>query len=152
MKHLKRYSVIHTLLEKSNEGLNDNEVAELRDFCETSLAYLLDEGYQVDINEYIAPRDEWSDGFDVDLNLPNGRLEHGYAGSTFLWDDIKDYYIPFLQLLSRRYKLGHYGFDHDSEVYFRGPVEFATVERVIYDNLPSSYQLFGIGIKVISKI
>ena len=52
MKHLKRF----------NESLNDNEVDELRDFCETSLAYLLDEGYQVDINKYIAPRDEWFRG------------------------------------------------------------------------------------------
>ena len=133
MKHLRKF----------NEGLNDNEVDELKDFCETSLAYLLDEGYQVDINEYKAPRDEWNDGFVVDLILPN---------DNFLWNDVKDYYIPFLQLLSRRYKLGHYGYDDVDEVYFKGPVEFTTVEQVINDELPSSYSLWGIGIKVIDTI
>ena len=140
MKHLKRF----------NESLNDNEVDELRDFCETSLAYLLDEGYQVDINKYIAPRDEWSDGFEVDLILPDD--DEIYSKGNFLWNDVKDYYIPFLKLLSRRYKLGHYGYDHDDEVYFKGPIEFTTVGQVISDELPSSYQLYGIGIKVIDKI
>ena len=40
MKHLKRF----------NESLNDNEVDELRDFCETSLAYLLDDGYRIQVS------------------------------------------------------------------------------------------------------
>ena len=39
MKHLKRF----------NESLEPVEVDELKDFCETYLAYLLDEGFVVDI-------------------------------------------------------------------------------------------------------
>ena len=82
-------------------------------------------------------------GFHVLFGLPN---------DNFFWNDVKDYYIPFLQLLSRRYKLGHYGHGHDSEVYFQGPVECVPVEQVINDELPSSYSLWGISVKVISKI
>ena len=129
MKHLKRF----------NESLTDNEVEELKDFCESSLVYLLDDGYDVYIQR------EWNVGFHVLFGLPN---------DNFLWNDVKDYYIPFLQLLSRRYKLGNYGHGHghDSEVYFQGPVECVPVERVINDELPSSYSLWGISVKVISKI
>ena len=80
MKHLKRF----------NESLTDDEVEELKDFCESSLAYLLDDGYYVYIQR------EWNVGFHVLFGLPN---------DNFFWNDVKDYYIPFLQLLSRRYKL-----------------------------------------------
>jgi len=37
MKHLKKF----------NESLQPNEVDELKDFCETSLAYLLDDGIKL---------------------------------------------------------------------------------------------------------
>ena len=44
MKHLKKFSAMHSLLEQSNESLNKEE---LQDFCDTYLAYLLDEGYSI---------------------------------------------------------------------------------------------------------
>lgn len=40
MKHLKKF----------NESLQPDEVNELKEFCETSLAYLLDDGYNVSLS------------------------------------------------------------------------------------------------------
>ena len=111
MKHLKKF----------NESLQPVEVDELKDFCETYLAYLLDEGFVVDIKS--AHRDLYGNvittsslpaGVKVDyfmtyigmayticLSIP----KDSYSNERFNWSDIKDSFIPFLQLLSRRYKL-----------------------------------------------
>ena len=83
MKHLKRF----------NESLSSEQKDELMDFCETSLAYLIDEGFEVRLIS------DFSDTtVRVCLLKPvNGRV------SRFNWNEVKEYYIPFLQLLSRRY-------------------------------------------------
>jgi len=102
MKHLKRF----------NESLDE---LGLKDFCEETLAYLLDEGFIVDIKL------DWRDlsGNTIPLEVRDQKSYYiasvytitlynstnGTSRNTFTWDDIKDYYIPFLQLLSRRYSL-----------------------------------------------
>ena len=80
MKHLRRF----------NESLNEDEVDELKDFCEMGLAYLLDEDFIVDIDS----RFPGSTG-NVSFNF---KKESG-----FTWDEIADQFIPFLQRLSNRY-------------------------------------------------
>lgn len=133
MKHLKRF----------NEGLTDDEVEELKDFCESSLAYLLDDGYDVYIQR------EWNVGFHVVFGLP-GPEDSEY----FYWNDIKDYYIPFLQLLSKRYKLGTYSVNGKSgNVFFNSDNSaYYTVEQVINDENDTIENIWGINIKVIDKI
>ena len=76
-----------------NESLSSSQKDELKDFCETSLAYLIDEGFEVRLIT------DFSDTtVRVSLLKPiDGRV------SRFNWNEVKDYYIPFLQLLSRRY-------------------------------------------------
>ena len=84
MKHLKRF----------NESTLDKE--EVQDFCETHLAYLIDE--------------------ELDISI---RLVRGGLGLSFkltlelnqnprLWNDIKDHMIPFLTRLSNQYELKQY--------------------------------------------
>jgi hypothetical protein len=129
MKHLKKF----------NEGLQLDEVNELKDFCETSLAYLIDEGFEVSCRDesstnFVGKRQTQEDLIMITLYLPNvPRLKQ------FDWNDVKDYYIPFLQLLSRRYELCNWN-DLGNEKYdvcFQGggSYRFATIDQVVNDDL-----------------
>jgi hypothetical protein len=83
-------------LKKFNESVSKED---LQDFCESSLAYLMDEGFTVSI----------MGGDDPRTRLPRGQFNiflQKEAREFFKWDDVKDYYIPFLKLLSNRYDIG----------------------------------------------
>jgi hypothetical protein len=87
MKHLKRF----------NESVTQEE---LQDFCESSLAYLMDEGFTIKIYGPDDPRRPLPKRqFNIWIHKDN-------AKEFFKWDDVKDYYIPLLQLLSNRYDIG----------------------------------------------
>ena len=85
-------------LRKFNESLNKEE---LQDFCDTYLAYLLDEGYSIEASEI---------GFDEYLlvlrnenrptNVPIDSPE-----LLFTWEGVKDQFIPFLHMLSKQYTI-----------------------------------------------
>ena len=145
MKHLKRF----------NEGLDYNE---LKDFVEDCLAYLLDEGFHVFI-----PRGVSEDGTTaiwLGLNYRENK------SNAFTWDDIKDYYIPLLKLLSSRYDIIGFGEpsrgieDSTSQVRFRlhqGYSDDAFTDfplyKVVNDNLFGSYSyeptnIYSVGIIV----
>jgi|APCry1669188910_1035180.scaffolds.fasta_scaffold236968_2 hypothetical protein len=80
MKYIKRF----------NENNNEED---LKDFCETHLAYLLDdynfELYVDDIN--MESMRSLSDSGQIRIENTEG----------FKWDDIKDYFIPFLKQLDK---------------------------------------------------
>ena len=131
MKHLKRF----------NESVTTED---LKDFCESSLAYLLDEGFTIKvIGSYL------SNNFGIRSRLPRGEiniwLQKDNGTEFFKWDDVKDYYIPFLQLLSNRYVIDNFTDTSDSNVRFRyrkkGDYSFGNVntdisyDRVINDNI-----------------
>ena len=100
MKYLKRF----------NEGLAQED---LKDFCESSLAYLLDEGFTINVMSADDIRSRLPRGqFNIWLQKDNGR-------DFFKWDDVKDYYIPFLQLLSNRYVIDKFTDTSDSNIRFR---------------------------------
>lgn len=75
---------------------------ELKDFCETYLAYLLDDtSFKIEVVE----SNGW-DSYTIWLGkILNPRIQ------TFKWDDIKDYYIPFVTMLSREYDLNDIDLD-----------------------------------------
>ena len=146
MKHLKMFkeSVDNVIIPK----LYGEEVDELKDLCDNSLVYLLDDGYRIDIFSGAVVTT-------VSLILPDNS---GGLEKDFYWDDVKDYYIPLLQILSRRYRLGGYT-GEISEVYFKGDFpkfsQYCTVEQVINDDIPKivlDKGVWGINIKVIDKI
>jgi hypothetical protein len=88
MKHLKKF----------NESMKREE---LQDFCETYLAYLLDEGYSIVASEI---------GFgEYVLVLRNGkRLDNVPVDSPellFAWEEVNDQFIPFLHMLSKQYTI-----------------------------------------------
>ena len=155
MKYLKRYGVIHSLLEQSS-NLSEDDFTELKDFCDNSLAYLLDDGYEIKLRRY-------ETYMIVTLYFPGDNYDTNDSYSTtgeFHWNDVKDYYIPFLQLLSRRYKLGTLQnktkrggifFSADRILNRFIPSTYCKVEQVINDEIDVDV-IWGIDVKVISKI
>jgi hypothetical protein len=76
---------------------------ELKDFCETYLAYLLDDtSFKIEVID--TERSGAKSGYDsyimwLGKTLVDRRIQ------AFHWNDIKDYYIPFVTMLSREYDL-----------------------------------------------
>lgn len=109
MKHLVRSTLYGGKVKRFNESLDENE---LRDFCETNLAYLLDEGFDIMISgnnfsgdsfksiKITNPKslDDREDGAELVARM-------GYAVNYFKWNDIKDHFIPFLTRLLSEYSI-----------------------------------------------
>ena len=137
MKHIKPF----------NEN-KDNFEEELKDFCETSLAYLLDEGYDISVTL----RDE------VRLSDKHILVTLGLKGQEpkpwelYYWNDVKDYYIPFLQMLVRRYELLAYPTGYLAFNTKRG-VFYLPLEQVINDEVSQVFDcpMWGINIRIIGK-
>ena len=146
MKHIKPF----------NESLLSDEVDELKDFCETSLAYLLDDGYNVDVSIRNAVKYPGKNHVIVSLGLPtyseSGLLDY----KRFHWNDVKDYYIPFLQMLVRRYELLPYR--GQGYVYFNGEMgfDYFSLDEVIDDTVSGmnhiGSSLWGINLKIVGKV
>jgi hypothetical protein len=136
----------------------ENLVEDLQDFCDTSLAYLYDEGYNVSLSIRDQVKYPGVNHIVVSLGLPNEnyvalRPYDGYR--KFHWNDVKDYYIPFLQMLQRRYELQSYLGDtgyvcFNDEMGFR----YLSLDKVINDRVGSEVgsRLWGINLKIVDKI
>lgn len=76
---------------------------DLREYCDSCLAFLLDEGYTI----------EWSDLYDNRTSFPTSWLfsirkpepPTRFSYQTFAWSDVKDELLRFAYLISREYKL-----------------------------------------------
>lgn len=131
MKYLKRF----------NESLSNDFTLDLKDFCEGYLAYLLDEGFEVDV-QHMYSKDKYKH---IDFHL----ITIKKLGKLSKWEEIKDYFIPFISVLSKEYNLGYikfygikyYNFIHkepvsklyyakniiDDYINFKFPIEFITI-------------------------
>ena len=106
MRHLKRFneSLDLTFL-PGVKVLSPEEISlkreELRDFCETYLAYLLDEGFELKIygGSQLTSNDNVikQNPFQITLQKQDK--------SIFLWHDIIDQFLPFLKFLKDNYNL-----------------------------------------------
>ena len=91
---------------KSFEALTTHELAwlkiqeEIKEFSEGCLVYLLDEGFELTFNPRIV---ENSVNMNIVLYKPYLQRAKGFS-----WYEVRDYYIPFIQLLSRRYDLAQF--------------------------------------------
>lgn len=95
MKHLKRF----------NESFEQQMAREeLQDFCETHLAYLLDDGYEIYHRIFILKEDRDSLLFALTIPSDMSTEEDPDAGE-FKWNDIKDHFIPFLMHLNNNYEI-----------------------------------------------
>ena len=135
MKHLRRF----------NEGLKD----ELQDFCETNLAYLIDEGFRVRISKF-----DGDDFHQIIIATPNNSL------SNSLWLEMKDHIIPFFHFLFKDYELYH---DNGSEpamgflTYKPGPTNnLRTIKQTELtldqiNDLPDDTEFYSFFIRVVKK-
>lgn len=93
MKHLRRFNenTDHYFYTEKNKE-------DLREFCHENLIALLDEGFSIVITKrdsLAVNNKNHKKGFIVNLNKRTG----------FTWDEIKDYYLPFLDRLSKVYAI-----------------------------------------------
>jgi hypothetical protein len=157
MKHLRRF----------NESINRDE---LKDFVEDCLVSLLDEGFHVFIPRVLLDGDSvaiWLSHSNQVVSLRNtGTLP--YAKDYFTWDQIKDYYIPLLKLLSNRYDIIGFGEpsrgleDLTSKVRFRLQPDYSSdafkdfpYDKVVNDTLFGYYfyepSIYSVGIMIKEK-
>ena len=85
------------------ERLTDEEYYELKEECETYLAYLLDDDFEVDM------LDVPSLLFDIDI-----RKSEAADDDQFLWDDVKDHVIPLIEL----FRKGHFKYKLEKVVLY----------------------------------
>jgi hypothetical protein len=90
MRHLKRF----------NEGLDDE--AGLKDFCETYLVYLMDEGFaliwaRIYGDDPSSEKETWLMSIRKPMNQFNFEI--------FRWGDVKDQIIRFAYLIDKEYEL-----------------------------------------------
>jgi hypothetical protein len=129
MKHLRKF----------NESLKE----ELLDFCETYLAYLIDEGFKVRISKF-----EGDDFHQIMLSTSEP--------SNFLWSQVKDQILPFLHFLFKDYELY---WDNGVEapmgcVYHASSlvgVKQKTLTLQQINNLPDNYEMATLYIRVVKK-
>lgn len=70
------------------------EKVELQDFCEMYLAYLIDDGFKVEVDR--------TTGFKDTLTI----VIKPEKGTTTSWNNIKDKLIPFFSMLVKNYNIG----------------------------------------------
>jgi hypothetical protein len=96
MRYIKNFK---SLIKESTE---ESSRAELKDFCEMNLAYLIDEDFNISLTAR------------TPISKDNPKYEPGHAitfklgklpGEDFTWLQIMDHFIPFLQRLSNNYKV-----------------------------------------------
>jgi hypothetical protein len=142
MKHLKPF----------NES-KDNLVEDLQDFCETSLAYLLDDGYDISVTLRDKVKFPDKQHLLVTLGL-NGIGEDLWLQdyNLFSWNDVKDYYIPFIQMLVRRYELldypaGDFAFNTERGIFY------VPLEYIINDQVSQVFdcRIWGINLKILDN-
>jgi len=86
MRHLKSFNEASFLSE---------DIRELQYFCDNYLAYLLDEGFGIRVRHGSREDRARIEFYKDDVHFP----------VPFNWNDVKDHYIPFYQMLSKEYEI-----------------------------------------------
>lgn len=131
MKHLRRF----------DESLKD----ELQDFCETNLAYLVDDGFRIYVSKF--------EGDDFHQIMIGVISNNGYSNNR-LWLDMKNHVLPFLHFLFKDYELY---WDNGAEApmgivyYFMGSIKQKPLTLEQINNLPDDYEMATLYIRVVKK-
>lgn len=135
------------------ESIVPEFMEELKDFCESNLIYLIDDGFTlefVDTTESSHKKD--FGGITVRISkYSSGRndLIGDYKQfSYFNWNDIKDYYIPFLIRISNEYKI----FDKGLISLEYGGANLYSYNTLMKDKLYLDKSIKSISIKVGDKL
>ena len=140
MKYLKRFN-------------ENNTHEDLQDFCETHLAYLLDDGYELYIGD-----DHGKKTISITIPSDVSNEDGEYDTGEFEWNNVKDHYITFLTHLNNKYNVVPY-FDESNFIRDKNDVvEFFTITKdrhyysvqEVLDDKPSELDsyLYEITVKV----
>jgi hypothetical protein len=129
MKYLKSWSLLESITDK------------LRDLCDTSFANLYDDGFEV------LPLDG---NFRIDRQTMV-KLKKT-SDEPFTWSEIKDYYIPFLKLISNRYDLVSFIINGTENVRMEHvDWEYYSCDDLVNEVDEPRYRIFSISIIVTDK-
>jgi hypothetical protein len=131
--------VIH--LKSFNEGFGQNlDEPGLREFCEMYLAYLMDEGFEVDISKI--REDSITDYCRVKVYKLR-KVDISYSRSEydkFSWNSVKDQFIPFFKMLNNNYIIKtNYGY----QVKFQrinGTAIWASDDNILNDDFSKNFK------------
>lgn len=155
MKHLKKFNEA-----KFWRTVN---LEPLKELCQNSLVYLLDdEDFELVFETYVGRFPEIRTiGYNGETGV-NIALE---SKVTHSWVEVKDYYIPFLQRLTRKYKLYPYHqsqkFDTTGNLVNKSPVfiaigsdqyDYYPLEYLIDDEMDDKHEFYSISVKVGEKL
>ena len=140
MKYLKRFN-------------ENNTHEDLQDFCETHLAYLLDDGYELYIGD-----DHGKKTISITIPSDVSNEDGEYDTGEFEWNNVKDHFITFLTHLNNKYNVVPY-FDESNFIRDKNDVvEFFTITKdrhyysvqEVLDDKPSELDsyLYEITVKV----
>ena len=141
MKYLKRFF----------ESFEENV---LQDFCETHLAYLLDDGYELYIGD-----DHGKKTISITIPSDVSNEDGEYDTGEFEWNNVKDHFITFLTHLNNKYKIVPFHDDLPNleptdviQFFTNRPIharEYYSVQEVL-DDKPSELDsyLYEITVKV----
>ena len=136
-----------SIVEGSSEQDSEHQRDELRDFCQGYLAYLLDDGFRISIpaNRSRALIRMAGEGMVFLLLPPN-------PGATFRFYEVKDDFLPFLQMLVRDYNL-HIGrsiiFGLDQQ--WNGARQLLSYDDVLAGEYKRTQELYYIAIMIKDK-
>ena len=80
-----------------------DQKAELQDYCETNLAYLMDEGFKIRIGQNLVTNSE--DFNKISIQIKKTEKEGDIDREDFPWEDVKDQLIPFVLRLEKIYDI-----------------------------------------------
>ena len=85
------------------ESFTGNSVEELKDFCETHLAYLIDDGFKVKVYKNT---DNYCVLIIYKIKSYADNINRAYDTTyKFSWNSVKDYFIPFFNQLDKNYEV-----------------------------------------------
>jgi hypothetical protein len=131
MKHIKLF----------NEKIETDIELELVKFCDENLAYLIDDGFYIFINNSSGSDSNASNipikSFDIIFNNTEGA---SLSTNIFSWNIIKDDFIPFVQFLKSKYNVRDtvlltYEDDYGSYTYTPNSEKSIDIYDLIKDNI-----------------
>lgn len=139
-------------LRNFNEGFGQNlDEQELREFCEMYLAFLMDDGFEVDISKI--RENSITDYWRVKIyNLI--KIGHLNKYDRFAWNSVRDQFIPFFKMLNKNYVIKtNYGY----QVKFQrinGTAIWASDDSILNDDFSKNFKrspIYYIEISLYSK-
>jgi len=106
-----RIKIMRLPISKVEEGFDRwsrDQKNELTEYCETNLAYLMDEGFKIRIGQNLGENTVGKGGKTL---VPNPSFHNINICMTkkeredFFWSEVKDHFIPFVMRLQRKYNI-----------------------------------------------